>query len=253
MSDDDTNWFGAGGADYAAHRPDYPAELAPLLAGLAPARNFAVDVGCGTGQLTRRLAEHFGAVEGLDLSADQIANATPAPGGAYRVGSESDTGLPDGVADLITAAQAAHWFDLPAFYREVRRIAVDGALLALITYGVTVIDDDLTERFDRFYVDEIGPFWPPERRHVDNGYRDFDFPFERVDVDVPAIERSWTLDDFLGYLRTWSAVRNAEAQGQAGLLSAFAADLRELWGAPDRRRTVAWPVTVLAGRVDRPR
>ncbi|MGX5669457.1 hypothetical protein ACWKWD_01975 [Kocuria rhizophila] len=64
----------------------------------------------------------------------------------------------DGSAVLVTAAQAAHWFDLPAFSAQARRIAAPGVALALISYGVVRVEPDLRKRFERFYWREIGPF-----------------------------------------------------------------------------------------------
>ncbi len=241
------NWFDAGGAGYAAHRPTYPAALAGLLAALAPARRCAVDIGCGTGQLTVLLAGEFDQVIGVDPSADQIAHASPAAGVDYLVGGAEATGLPGGCADLITVAQAAHWFDLPVFYAEAARIAVDGGVLALLTYGAPELDSAVAERFSRFYTREIGPYWPPERRHVDDGYARLDFPFAPIPVTAPPIERDWTPDEFAGYLRTWSAVRRAEQAGIADPVADLSADLESVWG-PGRRR-VRWPITVLAGRI----
>ena len=237
-------WFDDGAA-YASGRPTYPADLVAVLADLAPSRDLAVDVGCGTGQLSVLLADHVDRVIGVDPSGSQIDAATPASNVEYLVGPAEHLPIDDTVASLITVAQAAHWFDLPAFYDEARRIARPDAVLALITYGVVVLDDDLTDRFGRFYTDEIGPYWPPERAHVDAGYTDLPFPFERIDVDAPPIERDWTLDEFVDYLRTWSAMRRAGETGTE-LVSALRADLAPVWG--DRRR-VTWPITVLAGRV----
>lgn len=242
-----TNWFIDGGSGYAAHRPTYPPELAGLLAGLAPGRRLAVDIGCGTGQLTALLAAHFDRVIGLDPSADQLANAPAGPRIVYRQAGAEQTGLDDACADLITVAQAAHWFDLPVFYDEVRRIAADGAVLALITYGAADLPDDLAPRFTRLYRDELGPYWPPERRHVDARYADLDFGFDRIDVAAPAIERDWTVAEFTAYLATWSAARRAADAGAGHLVDRFAADVGPVWG-PGRRR-VRWPLTVLAGRV----
>lgn len=241
------NWFSEAGAGYAEHRPSYPARLARLLAEAAPSRGCAVDAGCGTGQLTVLLAEYFDRVIGVDSSADQLAHAAIRPEIEYRVAPAEATGVADGCADVITVAQAAHWLQLPAFYDEVQRIAVDGAVLALITYGTVELEPDLAGRFEHFYADEIGPYWPPERRHVDNAYADLDFPFPRLDIEVPAIERDWTLDDFEGYLGTWSATRRATAAGRGDLVTALIDDIAADWGSG--RRPVCWPVTVLAGRV----
>lgn len=243
------NWFDQGGAAYAAFRPDYPPELAAFLAMISPGRNRAVDVGCGAGQLTVGLAQHFEVVVGVDPGADQIAHAAAHPHVRYVVAPAEATGLAAGAADLITAAQAAHWFDLDAFYPEVRRLARPDAVLALITYGAPVLEDDLRDRFDRFYADEIGPFWPPERRLVDTGYADMPFPFEALTAPEFAIRRDWALAEFLGYIGTWSAVRRARAAGRGDVLDRFTADLAASWGEPDRRRPVVWPIRMRLGRV----
>lgn len=243
------NWFDQGGQAYARFRPEYPPALAAFLAGVAPGHGTAVDVGCGNGQLTHLLAPHFERVIGLDPSADQIANAAAQAGVEYRCAPAEHLPLPDASASLVTAAQAAHWFDLPAFYREVRRIAVPGAVVALVSYGVLALEPALDARFQRFYADEIGAYWPPERRLVDTGYATIDFPFAPLAYPPMAIRVEWDLAAFLGYVQTWSAVRSVREAGQEGLLTAFADDLARLWGDPDTKRAVAWPINMRIGRV----
>lgn len=243
------NWFDQGGADYAAFRPDYSPALSLALASLSPARRRAVDVGCGAGQLTLSLADHFETVVGVDPGVDQIAHAPVRPNVSYVVAPAEATGLEAGSADLITAAQAAHWFDLPAFYAEARRISVPGALLALITYGAPVLETDLCDRFDRFYADEIGPFWPPERALVDSGYAGIDFPFPELEAPASGIERDWSLPQLLGYVGTWSAARRAREAGRSDVLDAFASDLAAAWGDPERLRRITWPIRMRLGRL----
>lgn len=242
------NWFDQGGQAYARFRPEYPPELAAYLASLAPDRGLAVDVGCGNGQLTQLLAAHFGQVVGLDPSADQISNAIPNERIDYRCAPAERLPLPDASATLVTAAQAAHWFDLPAFYAEVRRVALPGAILALVSYGVLSLEPGLDERFQTFYRDEIGPYWPPERKLVDSGYATIDFPFEEIAPPALQIRLDWTLDQFLGYLQTWSAVRKAREAGRDGLLLDFAGDLARLWGDPQAKRPVSWPIAMRIGK-----
>jgi SAM-dependent methyltransferase len=243
------NWFDQGGQDYARFRPDYPQELAAWLAGQAPDRHVAVDVGCGNGQLTRLLAAHFGSVVGLDPSADQIANATPCDNVVYQRAPAENLPLPDGSTSLITAAQAAHWFDLPAFYAQARRIAAPGAVLALISYGIPRLDGALDDRFRRFYDDEIGPYWPPERKLVDAGYATLDFPFEQFHAPPLDMRVEWNLAEFLGYIFTWSAVRGAREAGQEALVARFADDMAVAWGDPDIKRRIAFPISMRTGRL----
>lgn len=243
-----TNWFDRGGADYARRRPDYPAELAAWLAESAPKRKCALDVGCGTGQLTRLLADAFDAVTGFDPSADQLANAAAHPRVRYVCAPAEKLDVPDGCADLITAAQAAHWFDLPAFYAEARRVAAPGAILALISYGAPEFDPALNSRFQRFYAEEIGPYWPAERRLVDSGYRDLAFPFREIEPPRLEIRRDWDLAALLGYIGTWSATRRAREAGAEAVLTRFADDLAQAWGDPTKTRLIRWSIN---GRICR--
>jgi SAM-dependent methyltransferase len=243
------NWFDQGGSAYARFRPEYPPALASRLAELAPDRRLAVDVGCGSGQLTRWLAPCFERVVGLDPSADQIANALPDARIDYRQAPAERMPLADGCASLVTAAQAAHWFDLPAFYREARRIAVPGAVLALVSYGVPALEGPLAERFRAFYDNEISPYWPPERQLVDSGYATIDFPFPERAAAPMELRYAWSLPQFLGYLSTWSAVRSAREAGRDALLGAFADDLAAAWGDPALERQVRWPIHMRIGQL----
>ena len=243
------NWFDQGGQAYARFRPEYPPELAACLASLAPDTALAVDVGCGNGQLTRHLAAHFSAVAGFDPSGDQIAHAAPQENIDYGCAPAEDLPLPSHSASLITAAQAAHWFDLPRFYTEARRVAAPNAILALISYGVLRLNGKLDARFERFYWHEIGPYWPAERKLEDSGYSTLDFPFTELQGPSIAIHLEWRLEEFLGYISTWSAVRSARAAGREDLLHRFAADIAAPWGDPTTRHSITWPINMRIGRL----
>lgn len=245
-----TNWFDRGGRDYALFRPDYPPALAAYLASISPGRRRALDIGCGSGQLAVQLASHFDAVIGLDPSLEQLENAAGHARVTYLCAPAEDIPLNDGSADLIAAAQAAHWFDRPAFYAEARRLGASGAVIALVSYGVPRLDDAvLDERLARFYHDEIGPYWPKERRLVDSGYADIDFPFAELVPPTLAIGRDWKLDEFLGYISTWSALRRAAEAGRDEILAVFAADMSALRGGKRRPRRITWPISMRIGRI----
>lgn len=243
------NWFEQGGRAYARFRPEYPPQLAAYLAELAPNQRLAVDVGCGNGQLTQLLAPHFNAVVGLDPSTDQIANIVPHERIHYQCAPAEQLPLTDGCASLITAAQAAHWFNLPSFFQEARRIAAPSCVLALISYGVLHLEPALDKRFQSFYWDEIGPYWPPERKLVDTGYATIDFPFEELGAPTLEIRADWHLSEFLGYLLTWSAVRSAKEAGREKVLLDFADDISSLWGDANITRAISWPINMRIGRL----
>jgi SAM-dependent methyltransferase len=236
-------------SSYARFRPRYSAALADFLAETAPAREIAWECGCGSGQLSVDLAERFGRVIATDASAEQLAKAQPHPRIEYRCATAERSGLEDGVADLAVAAQAAHWFDLPAWYREVRRVTKPGGLLAVISYGNVLIEGPVGALVERFYGGVVGQYWSPHRKLVDEGYRDLPFPFDEIEVPPLEIRVEWDLSAFLGYVETWSAVRAlVEAEGRARVES-FRAELARTWGAAQRTRTLRWPIAVRAGRV----
>lgn len=243
------NWFDGGGDAYARYRPDYPHALAGFLAGIAPDRQLALDIGCGYGQFTRQLGDHFRSVVGSDPSVDMIAHAAPHDRVRYVVAPAERIEADDGTISLVTAAQAAHWFDLPRFYEEVGRVAKPGAVVALISYGVARFDADLDARFQAFYAGEIGPYWPPERRLVDDGYRGLDFPFSKLPQPELEIVRDWSADMVLGYISTWSAFRRAREDDRHDMLCAFSRDFLTLWGDPVQSRRIIWPINMRLGAV----
>lgn len=241
--------FSGDPAGYASHRPTYPVALVEYLAGLTPRRALAWDAGCGSGQLSTLLAGAFARVIATDASAEQIAKAAPHPRVEYRCARAEASGLPDDVVDLATAAQAAHWFDLAAYYAEARRVGRPGSVLALVTYGSMVIDDDVDPVIGHLYSEVLGPYWPPERRHVEDGYRSLPFPFDEVEAPEFEIGVSWTLEELVGYVDTWSAVRALErAEGRAPL-EAFRGALSRVWGDGAAVRPVRWPLSLRVGRL----
>jgi len=234
---------------YAAHRPSYPAALVDFLATHAPARRVAWDSGCGSGQLSVLLAGPFEHVVATDASADQIARATAHPKVEYRCAPAEASELEKASVDLATAAQAAHWFDLPAYYAEVRRVVRPGGLVALISYGVVTVNAALDAIIRPFYRDVLGSYWPPERRHVDDGYRMLPFPFAELDAPPFEIGLDWRLEELVGYVGTWSAVWALErAQGPAPFAT-FQRDLATAWGPAAGIRSVRWPLALRVGCV----
>lgn len=242
--------FSHSAAGYAAYRPTYPIELITFLADAAHRCEIAWDCGCGSGQLSTLLAERFARVYATDASAKQIENAVHHPQVHYACAPAEASGLGDRVADLVVAAQAAHWFDLPAFYREVRRVGRSGSVIALVSYGILKVDEQLDPIIGRFYWDVIGPYWPPERKHVEEGYRSLAFPFTEIQAPDMAMSASWTLPDFIGYVNTWSAVATMERAIGPEPRERFSQDLGEAWGLAEQKRTIRWPLAMRVGVVD---
>jgi len=238
--------FSTISARYAQYRPHYPRALVDALADRSPACDVAWDIGCGTGQLSVALAQRFARVIATDPAQAQLDQAEAAPGVEYRRAPAEASGLPDASVDLAVAAQAAHWFDWPRFLVEVGRVARPGALIALVTYGYGAFAGDAP--LIAFYRDVLGPYWPPERVHVENGYRDLVLPWPAVEVPEIAMTASWTRDELLGYVGTWSATVKLVAKEGTAPVERFAAQLAQSWPAPEERRTIRWPLTLVLAR-----
>ncbi len=239
--------FSAHAADYASYRPTYPRELVSYLAYLTRHHALVWDAGCGTGQLSVLLATRYTRVHATDASAEQVAQAVAHPHVTYATAPAERSGLEAGCVDLVTVAQAAHWFDLPAFYGEVRRVAKADALIALVTYGITQADGPLGELIARFYHDVVGPYWPPERAHVESGYRDLPFPFMEVETPPIVMQAHWGARELLGYVSTWSAIRPAQKQLGREPFAKFHEEVTAVMGGQSME--IRWPLALRVGRV----
>jgi SAM-dependent methyltransferase len=235
--------------DYANFRPHYPDALFAALAGVAPAQERAWDCATGNGQAVEGLAAHFREVYASDASAAQIAQASGPDNVRFAVAPAEASGLPDTSVDLVLVAQAAHWFDLPAFYAEAERVLRPGGVLALLSYSGVRINAVLDPVLREFHQVTMGPYWPPERAHVENDYRDLPFPWPELPFPAQTMTAAWTLDQLMGYLGTWSAVKACREQGGEDPLPALRAQLLPLWpGHGTGALDVSWPLPVRIGR-----
>ncbi|MBS0310021.1 MAG: class I SAM-dependent methyltransferase [Proteobacteria bacterium] len=240
--------FSSASDRYAAYRPAYPPALFAWLSGLCPERDTAWDCASGSGQAALGLAPYFRRVVATDASAEQIRHAEPHPAIDYRVAPAEASGLGDHSVDLVSVAQAAHWFDLPRFYAEVTRVLKPGGMLALWGYGRMVLPGDMDVPFRHFYSDTVGPYWPPERALIDDAYRGLDFPFAEIDAPAFHIEVDWSLPRLIAYLSTWSAVKRYQAAHGQDPLPALMAELMPMGGDADTAKKLQWPLFIRAGQ-----
>ena len=233
---------------YAQFRPRYPADLFAYLASIAPGRGLAWDCATGNGQAALELARHFERVAASDASANQMANSFRNGNVGYLVGQAERVALTSGTVDLITVAQAIHWFDLDIFYREVERLLRRGGVLAAWTYHLMQSNPALDRILADYYYDVLGSYWSPRMRLLDERYRTLPFPFEEVMAPAFTMEAVWDLDDPLGFLNSWSANRKFEEERGYHPLEKVQRSLADAWG-PDGQRTVQWPLHFRIGRV----
>jgi SAM-dependent methyltransferase len=239
--------FSKQAAAYARFRPRYPREMFEYLGTVAPSRALAWDCATGNGQAAVQLAEVFDRVIATDASEKQIGNAEPHERVEYRVAPAEESGLESDTNDLIMVAQALHWFDLPRFYKEVRRVLKNNGAFAVSAYKffhITPKIDQLVN--DRYYDKVVGPFWPPERVLVEK-FEELPFPF--LEIQTPSFEMiaEWNLEHLLGYLRSWSATQRFIAANKRDPLEAIADGLCAAWGDTNRTRRVIWPLTLRIG------
>lgn len=240
--------FSGHAEEYDSYRPSYPQELYSHLATLTDHHDLAWDCATGNGQAAMSLIPHYKQVVATDASAEQVGQAESVGGVEFRCATAENSSLENNSVDLITVAQALHWFDLPAFAQEVERVLVDGGVLAVWTYGLMNIQNDIDELILRLYRDVVGPYWPFERTMVENGYADIEFSF--TELETPAFEMGlqWDLQQVMGYLNTWSAVKAYEKDKGENPLQASLAELSKLWGDASVKYPVNWPLKLRVWR-----
>jgi SAM-dependent methyltransferase len=238
--------FSAQSAGYARHRPSYPRELFEYLATLSGGRR-AWDCATGTGQAAAALAEFFDKVIATDASPAQIDAAAGHPAVSFRVATAEASGLPGDSVDLVTVGQALHWFDTQRFFAEASRVLVTGGVLAAWCYELCRVSPECDRIVGRLYSDIVGPYWPPERRQIEERYAAIQFPGTELVAPAFAMSARWTAADMLGYLRTWSACERYRREQGHDPVERIEAELRAAWG--EGPRSIRWPLTVRVARL----
>jgi ubiquinone/menaquinone biosynthesis C-methylase UbiE len=193
------------------------------------------------------LALHFDEVVATDASQSQLDAANTHPKVRFVRAMAEESGIEPESIDLCTVAQAAHWFDHDRFADEVRRVLKEGGLLAYVTYGIHHVSAEVDAVLGRYYTEIVGPFWPPERIHVDEHYRNIPFPFPKLETPPFQIEHDWDMGQVMAYLDTWSSTREYRKAKGTDPREIIWSGLVEAWGDPRTVRKVKWPLTVVAG------
>jgi len=248
MNDENaTNHFSEIAEGYARYRPTYPEDLFVFLASQCPARATVWDCGAGSGQATSGIARRFARILASDVSLDQISRAPLVCRTDYVVCSAEQPSIASKSIDLVTVAQALHWFRHEEFYAEVRRVLKPGGKLAVWCYSLLSIDDRIDPVLRRLHTEILGSYWPARRRHVDEGYDTIPFPFDQI--ETPTLHMKWEGDfEWLwGYLGTWSAVRAYRIKHGTDARDLVTEDLRTAWGEPGVIKPIHWPIHLRAG------
>ncbi|RYD96002.1 MAG: class I SAM-dependent methyltransferase [Sphingobacteriales bacterium] len=241
--------FSTQAKGYAQFRPAYPAEMIDFIALLPDMRLNALDVATGNGQVAVALAQYFDKVYAIDISEKQLQQAPQAGNIFYSVQPAEVTNFADRQFDLITVAQAIHWFDFGAFYKEATRLLKHRGVLAVMGYGNVKTNPHSDVILGRFYKDIIGPYWDAERRYIDENYTTI--PFEMMEEEAPVFENrfTWTFEQLTGYLETWSATQHYIKANGTNPVDGIRKELQESWEQSNRE--VVFPLLLRIGRVYR--
>ena len=239
--------FSTQAAEYAIYRPTYPGEMYDFILSLVKNRNTAWDCATGNGQVARELALHFDNVYATDISKKQIEQALKLPNIVYQVESSDNVNATDNSFDLITVAQAIHWFNFDAFYTEVKRTLKPDGIFAVIGYGIMSIDKKVDKAVHKLYEDFLGKYWDPERRYIEENYKTIPFPFEEITAPHIFIKTRWSFNQLIGYLNTWSALQHYKKANERNPIEYMFTELKEAWGS-DAEKEIRFPVLLRVGR-----
>ncbi|WP_373058185.1 class I SAM-dependent methyltransferase [Zunongwangia sp. H14] len=237
--------FSTKSEQYAKFRPTYPAELYDFLKKHLPANKRTWDCGTGNGQVAGELADFFEEVYATDISEQQLENAVQKPNIHYSKQAAEKTSFQDHFFDLVTVAQAIHWFDFDKFYAEVNRVLKPGGLIAVMGYGLFYSNAETNKVIHHFYRNITDPYWDPERKYLDEEYKTIPFPFNEIKTPEFKLELEWSLEQLLGYLKTWSAVKHYEKANGENPVDLVAADFRKSFGEKGK---ITYPILFRLGK-----
>ncbi|WP_455221956.1 class I SAM-dependent methyltransferase [Kaarinaea lacus] len=234
------DYFSGHSAEYQKFRPTYPDEMFAYFASLTPQHETAWDTATGNGQAAISLARWYKHVVATDASEKQIASASHVSNVYYQVSAAENTNIPDKTIDLITVAQALHWFNTELFFEEAKRVLKPEGIIAVWCYKLLSITPAIDAVVNTLYDDIIGNFWPEERSFIENDYADIAFPFKQLESPGFTMRAQWNLAALRGYLSTWSAVQKFMTSHGSDPLAQISDQLNKAWGDPDRIRQVTW-------------
>lgn len=240
--------FSTHAKQYAKFRPTYPDELFNFLISLVSLKETAWDCGTGNGQVAVKLSEHFHKIYATDISRQQIKNAIKKPNISYKIAPAENTTFVDNRFDLITVAQAIHWFDFSKFYKEVKRTLKDNGIIAVIGYSLIGINPEINKVIEKLYKEILHEYWDKERFYIDELYRTIPFPFTEIEAPEFSVSFNWSFEELTGYLNTWSAVQHYIKATGANPIGLIREDLFNAWGETSRK-TVHFPILTRIGHI----
>lgn len=233
---------------YAKYRPTYPPELYPFLLSLVNHRQAAWDCATGNGQVAAQLSQYFEKVYATDISQQQINNAVEKENIFYSIERAETTSFKDDSFDLITVGQAIHWFDFESFYQEVHRTGRNNCIIALIGYGLPVVDLTTDTILQNFYHNVVGQYWDKERIYIEEKYLTIPFPFKEINAPAMSGNYEWTLNEFAGYIESWSAVQHYIKANNENPMPLIKNELQKNWPG-NSTKTIHFHTLLRVGKI----
>lgn len=240
--------FSSQSDQYAKYRLSYPLEFFEYIYSLVPNTQCAWDCGTGNGQVAFELAKNFDTVYATDISQQQLSNALQAPNINYSVQPAESTNFSNQQFDLITIAQAIHWFDFEKFYSEVKRTAKHNAVICAVGYEKVDVSENVNTIIENLYSNTLGDYWDKERKYIDEQYATIPFPFEEIKPPLFEITVQWTVEHLIGYLNTWSAVKHFIRKNGYNPVDTIKNSIEQNWGT-QRVLETRFPLIIRLGRI----
>jgi SAM-dependent methyltransferase len=239
--------FSTQAKDYSKFRPTYPPEMIEYIVSFVENKGTALDVATGNGQVAKELSKYFKEVYATDISEKQLEHAEQAGNIIYKKAKAEETDFEEQQFDLIVVAQAIHWLDFDAFYREVYRTLKPDGLFAVMGYGLFRTNEHSHKILSRFYHDIVGPYWDPERRYLDENYTTIPFPFDEIEADKFENRLTWSFEQLTGYLETWSATQHYIKKNNQNPIHLIREELKQSWEQGNKQ--VVFPLLLRIGKL----
>jgi ubiquinone/menaquinone biosynthesis C-methylase UbiE len=239
--------FSKQALEYSKFRPHYPDEMIDYLISFVRNKSMVLDIATGNGQIAHKLSVVFEKVYGIDISKNQLDNAIQASNLVYQLESAEKTSFGDQTFDLITVAQAIHWFDFDLFYKEIYRILKPDGIFAVLGYGLFSTNAESDVILRNYYYNIVGPYWDKERKYLDENYTSIPFPFDEIIIDSFENQFTWSFEELMGYLETWSATQHYILKNNRNPLDLIKEELKISWHNNDKK--VTFPLLFRIGKL----
>ncbi len=241
---------------YSLYRPTYPLELYKQIYKIIIENqillNTAWDCGTGNGQVAVELSKKFNLVYATDISEKQLKYAKKIKNIKYQIEEAENTSFKENTFDLITVAQALHWFRIQEFFKEVYRVGKKPSLICIWCYSTLEFLDKsnpIQDLFLNFYNQTLGEYWEPERKLVENGYKDINFPFSRLQKKIFYLNVEWDRNQFFGYLRSWSSVEKYKKIHKKDPVIFLEKEIEPIWDL-QIKKNIRFPIFFISGIID---